>query len=196
MNASRFDRSVERSLGSQLHRLTRGVPRRKRDEALRDVWLVLQGDYGGQIYLTVPLVCIPRRTMPRIGQLLREMDTLAWGCNGLDGASVRLVRPRTIAELERDCLLDEFTREEVATAYGFESWDAFVAENRMFVSGGMGGGSLFNRAVWLHEEFLGKPVSQAQDLVDELRGANCEEVRAMDWPSRVKQLLDLQQEPS
>lgn len=192
MNKTRFDRWVDHRISSQIHRMLRGVRRRDRRKALADVWLVLEGDYGGQIYLSVPFQSIARKA--RIGQLLREMDTLAWRCNGRCGASARLVRPRSIAELERECPLDdEFTREEVAAAYGHPSWDAFVADNRMFLSGGMGGGYLRENQLWLHDEFLGRNIvpDGVQPLLDELRGATNEQIRSMDWIGRAHELLGL-----
>ena len=194
MNASRFDRWIDHRISSQIHRMLRGVRRRNRRKALADIWLVLEGDYGGQIYLSVPLQCVARNA--RIGQLLREMDTLAWRCNSHYGASARLVRSRSIAELERDC--GEFAREDVATAFGHESWNSFVAENRMFISGGMGGGRLSEKQLWLHDEFLGRDnfPTGVQPLVNELRGATSEEIQSMDWTKRAHALLGLQHERS
>ncbi len=45
---------------------------------------VLQGDYGGQIYLTVPVIGTGRQN---IDTLLSELDAIAWPDNEGDGAS-------------------------------------------------------------------------------------------------------------
>lgn len=45
---------------------------------------VLQGDFGGQVYLTVPVVGTDKRN---IETLLSELDAIAWSVNEGDGAS-------------------------------------------------------------------------------------------------------------
>lgn len=51
-------------------------------------WLVLEGDYGGQIYLTVPKSLVGENADTKT--LLAELDAKAWDCNEGEGASVYL----------------------------------------------------------------------------------------------------------
>jgi len=49
--------------------------------------LIMEGDYGGQIYLTCPMKyvqCGPEA----IKQLILELDSMAWACNEGDGAEI------------------------------------------------------------------------------------------------------------
>ncbi|OGL95048.1 hypothetical protein A2348_04755 [Candidatus Uhrbacteria bacterium RIFOXYB12_FULL_58_10] len=188
----RFDLSIDRFIRSQLFRLLYRVPKRDRCQALSDVWLILEGDYGGQIYLSVPWQCVARTA--RIGELLRGIDALCWGCNALAGASARLVRPRSAAKIVAELTLNGDAPAEVAAAFGFESLDEFVEANRMFVSGGMGGGQLLQNRLWLHDELRGRDivVEGVQPLLDELRGATNGEIRDMDWNGQAMRLLSLQ----
>jgi hypothetical protein len=47
-------------------------------------WFVLEGDWGGQVYLTIP---IAMTTAERARQALRIIDALEWFCNDRQGAS-------------------------------------------------------------------------------------------------------------
>lgn len=49
------------------------------------MWLVMEGDWGGQIYLTVRLDKLGKDVDPN--DLLRALDTRAWGCNEGEGLS-------------------------------------------------------------------------------------------------------------
>ena len=53
------------------------------DEARADACtaLVMEGGYGGQTYLTCPLSSV-RCTLENLRQLLDELNSLAWGCDG------------------------------------------------------------------------------------------------------------------
>lgn len=135
----------------------------KLDERFRrqGVWLVLEGDYGGQIYLTIPWQMIGEKA--EICTLLEKMDQLAWAGNEGEGASAYLYAP---AEAK-------LTKEDG-------------------VGGGMGGGEL-HLDLWMHNEFHGQPQFPDHPLqqdVDVLRGASCEEVKAMNWGSQARLLLD------
>ena len=48
-------------------------------------YLVLEGDWGGQIYLTIPWELVGPNA--KVSELLRKMDEASWGCNNGDGAS-------------------------------------------------------------------------------------------------------------
>jgi hypothetical protein len=62
----------------------RFIDLRQRD--VESTWLVLQGDWGGQVYLTVPSSLLGPNAKPQ--GLLSEMDKYAWDCNEGDGASL------------------------------------------------------------------------------------------------------------
>lgn len=131
------------------------------------MWLVLEGDWGGQIYLTVPWDFVGCRA--RIKTLLAKFDRLAWGCNRGDGSSAYIFwKDESHLEMER----------EVGCPCG--------------VSGGMGGGGLFEDAPWMHDEFYGRPVSLAQEVLDDLRGVTAADIATMDFVNIIITLLDLQ----
>lgn len=99
-------------------------------------WLVFEGDWGGQIYLSVPWLLVGPKAC--IHRLLTDMDRCAWGCNGGDGASADLHSPdRDIAGLR---------------LMGMEVDSDFEASIRTSVSGGMGGGKLLDR-LWTCQAF-------------------------------------------
>lgn len=192
MNAQRFDRMIEHRIRSRLQKLCHRVPRRERRNVLADLWLVLQGDWGGQIYLTAPWKCVAHNA--KIGELLRSMNGLAWGCNGQDGVDAWLTRPRSVANIERDAQLDGVPREVMAESLGFASWAEFVEVQGLFVPGGMGGGRLLRDRLWLHDEFEGNDSmypAEVQPLLDELRGATNEQIKEMNWRERAMKSLGL-----
>lgn len=155
MNSTDFDRDIEETLGKQFAELYERTPEAQRPLLADDLWLVLEGGYGDQVYLTVPFRCLRDRAQTGIGLLLRELDLAESGGNeaALDHANVRLVRPRTEEELEAIGRESGATRDELAAAYGM-SWETFAATNRMYVPGGSGGGGqLEDDRVWLHHDF-------------------------------------------
>ncbi len=96
-------------------------------------WLVLEGDWGGQIYLTVPLALVGPNA--RIFDLLQEIDKREWGCNEEDGASALVYSPEATLDRMR--------------AYGAD--EDFIKEMRSDMghySGGCGGGELTD-GLWL-----------------------------------------------
>lgn len=159
MNTEAFDRDAEDTLGKQFAEICKRTPEDQRPGLVDDLWLILEGEYGYHIHLTVPLRCLRDRGQLGIGPLLRELDLTASGGREamLDGASVRLVRPRTEEGLEAIGRKAGATRIELATAYGM-TWETFVAENRMYVPGGPEGGRLEVDRVWLHHRFRSDPV--------------------------------------
>ena len=54
----------------------------------RTVYLVLEGDWGGQIYLTVPFSKVGLNA--KLGELLQMLDKAAWSCNDEEGAGIAL----------------------------------------------------------------------------------------------------------
>jgi hypothetical protein len=97
-------------------------------------WLVLKGDWGGQIYLTVPAKLVGRGA--DIATLLRELDAAAWSCNEGDGASYYYAKDG------RSTLLAKLFKRVGRSDLSRKNW----------VIGGMGGGYLTD-GLWLHEEF-------------------------------------------
>jgi len=100
-------------------------------------WLVLEGDFGGQIYLTVPWSQVGPNA--RIHQLLTELDKLAWGSNEGEGAGIDLYSP--------DAMIAQFK------SAGVEQIDPELEQEfRSHISGGMGGGELHDQ-LWTNGEF-------------------------------------------
>ncbi len=54
--------------------------------------LVLEGDWGGQIYLTVPWTLVGED--PQIAELHQILDEIAWACNGGEGMHMYFVDSR------------------------------------------------------------------------------------------------------
>lgn len=52
-----------------------------------DAYLVMEGDWGGQIYLVCP-VNLVKCDEKALDQLLSELDEIAWECNGGEGAGI------------------------------------------------------------------------------------------------------------
>lgn len=63
------------------------------DEAARDAdtALILEGDWGGQIYLACPLRVV-EASEEVLHRLLKDLDRAAWECNEGDGVGLRLER--------------------------------------------------------------------------------------------------------
>ena len=52
------------------------------------IWLAMEGDWGGQHYLTVPIKHLTKHTSRKaITRTLNIMDKIAWDCNKGDGCS-------------------------------------------------------------------------------------------------------------
>ncbi len=106
-------------------------------------WYVLEGDWSGQVYATVPKNLVPGRyAETRLWNALRLMDRLCWECNDGGGTSL---------------LLDSQTPTERTTCR-WSPQESFVRgwklAGRTF--GGAGGGRLVHGDLWLHPEILGK----------------------------------------
>lgn len=132
------------------------------------VWLVLEGEYGGQVYLTIPWKFIGSHA--RICTLFAKFDLFALGHNDGQGRRAYLYwKDEKHMEMERE--------------YGCICG----------VAGGMGGGGLEEEWPWLHEIFFGE-VSRGEDqiVLDVIRGATCEQVVAMNWGSTICELLNLE----
>ena len=53
-----------------------------------NAYVVMEGDWGGQIYLTCPVryvIC----DEDMLKKLLKKLDHMCWKCNGGDGAAIR-----------------------------------------------------------------------------------------------------------
>ena len=106
-------------------------------------WYVLEGDWGGQVYATVPTKLVRARdAKTRLRTALRMLDQVCWPCNEGGGASV-LLNAQTPTDLTS------------------RSWNARESRVRGWtlageVFGGMGGGRLVRGDLWLHVEVLGR----------------------------------------
>ena len=66
--------------------------------AIINAWLVLSGDWGGQIYLTVPIHLIGQNE--NIVELLAWLDELSWDCNEGEGSEAIIITGEIDPELE------------------------------------------------------------------------------------------------
>ncbi len=111
-------------------------------------WLVFSGDWGGQIYATVPVSMLCDITKVEIAALLRDLDQGAWASNNLEGADAWVV------DLEGPMcgsVADFIPR--------LEGWRSLCA-----IEGGMGGGEFLEGEMWFHDEFLKKGVEEINRL--------------------------------
>lgn len=134
-------------------------------------WYVFEADFGGEIFLTIPVDLVPgwvgRR---RLRRLLRILNAGTWGKSTEEGCQVRIVedhlqqpysvRPEEWKEFRQynytslvqtgveipDAMFEEGS-EELETR--LSHWKAVG-----YISGGMGGGYLLNEDVWFHYELL------------------------------------------
>ncbi|MFA6476374.1 MAG: hypothetical protein WCV68_03050 [Candidatus Paceibacterota bacterium] len=116
-----------------------------RESVFTDWWLIFEGDWGGQIYLTVPLSLIGPRA--RILTLSRKLDDVAWDCNEGEGSSIYIYSPSAITQ-------------QIA------EFDCDPATDLNHIPGGMGGGHISEEAVWIHEEFQPDMIAEAWLLLD------------------------------
>jgi len=100
--------------------------------------LVFEGDYGGQIYLTIPVSMIASLSEDYLITILIKLDNFCWSCNKGEGGSAHLrdVEAQRQEWIKNPELRGELTEEEYA--YG--------------VIGGMGGGMMIDDQLWLHED--------------------------------------------
>ena len=88
----------ERPLGRVLKELSGDYFEPLRDLELArqfsDAYVVMEGDWGGQIYLTAP-VRLVRCTMKDLERLLARLDRIAWLCNEGEGCGVFFERHAT-----------------------------------------------------------------------------------------------------
>jgi len=88
------------SNGKRFHRLQKEVDRLTAELGQQDFWLVLEGDWSGQTYLTVPWKMVGRRS--RIATLLGEMDLFAWPCNEKKGRAAYIDRKDDVQSEENE----------------------------------------------------------------------------------------------
>ncbi len=116
-----------------------------RESVFTDWWLIFEGDWGGQIYLTVPLSLIGPRAL--ILTLSRKLDDIAWDCNGGDGSSIYIYSPS-------------------ATTHQMAEFDCDPVTDLRHIGGGMGGAQISEKAVWIHDEFQPAMIAEAWLLLD------------------------------
>ena len=80
--------------GGKLRELMEGADSFKSYDDLKtaktdpDAYVIMEGDWGGQIYLTCPakyIVC----DEDVLKEILKKLDQTSWECNGGDGAGIR-----------------------------------------------------------------------------------------------------------
>ncbi|MDF1497256.1 MAG: hypothetical protein P1P90_04300 [Patescibacteria group bacterium] len=116
-------------------------------------WLIMEGDFGGQIYLTVPLKLLGSKANPI--QLLAELDKIAWDCNEGDGTYLYLHSPSLCLKAMQTATIEDED----------EDFDPEALAN--WISGGMGGGEC-QSTIWIHPEFSKLPtrVARIHELLD------------------------------
>jgi hypothetical protein len=135
--------------------------------AERDVrrWIVFEGDWGGQIYASVPLSMLPADfTVREVDDFLKSLDRVSWESNEGEGASWSIVqdcgviRGKVLEDVANEAMLPgnvlpaEMLREPLDDCEPrLEGWVLVGG-----VTGGMGGGGLLNDDVWFHHEFVKK----------------------------------------
>ncbi|MDO8425482.1 MAG: hypothetical protein Q7T01_03135 [bacterium] len=148
---------------------------------LRDLWLVLEGDDGGQVYLTCPLSLIPGVELITPEECDRRFDAAepTHALYAYTGESDYLV---AVLPLNAGQLHKELDRYAWPTNEG-KGCSARVddATHGNTVSGGMGGGKLLHNALWLHREFVGT-ASHYRDKERPQPGA---------WRARAMELLGI-----
>ncbi len=144
--------------------------------AERDVrrWLVFEGDWGGQIYASVPLSMLPADfTVREVDDFLKTFDRSSWESNEDEGASWSIVqdcgviRGKVLEDVANEAMLPgnvlpaEILSEPLDDCEPrLEGWVLVGG-----VTGGMGGGGLMNDDVWFHHAFIKK----GHEEVDRLR---------------------------
>jgi hypothetical protein len=143
-------------------------------------WYVFEGDWGGQIFLTIPVDMVPvwvdRR---RLRRLLRLLNGAAWGCQEPeDGASVYIVEdvigePYWLTDEQSSELwrLNHDRAREIGVQIPDTMFEPFEPETRLpgwkavgAVSGGMGGGVLLDGDLWVHYEWLFRGLEQINEI--------------------------------
>ena len=111
---------------------------------LRDAWIVLNADWGGQVLLTCPVAEV-RCDDATLHQLHCDLLSISWGDGELDDGSV-------------------------AEEYGSEgeSIYLFKAPAGYGIPGGMGGGANLPEP-WVHEEFVDRGLRES--ILAVLRGS-------------------------
>ncbi len=136
-------------------------------------WYVFEGDWGGQVYASVPLEVISEVTDDQLHAFLSACDDIAWACNEGEGVGTCVVEDRgagpdwddesdagcdaidtwyklqEAVSAERMCGPADMFKSSVSLLSGLTSWSAVGG-----VTGGMGGGLLLADDLWLHDEFL------------------------------------------
>ena len=136
--------------------------------------LVLEGDWGGQTYLTVPAKFVGEKANP--GQLLKEMNNFAWDCNCSDkiveetGGDGSMMFIEELMEFEGMKPLELWVDEEFHATRRFrqgEHWHSISVD-----------------------ELAPRDFSPETDMPPQVE-FTCEEVWGMKWGERVRQYLDL-----
>lgn len=87
----------ERPLGHMMNKAygTPFEPLRSLEDARRagDAHVILQGDWGGQIYVTAPIAEV-RCSVENLAELLKNIDASQWECNDGEGADIFFERMR------------------------------------------------------------------------------------------------------
>lgn len=146
----------------------------------RDVkrWMVFEGDWGGQIYASIPLSMLPLDfTVANANDLLKDFEKAEWESNEGEGGSWYIVQDCGVINRRHveDVALEAMLPGNVQPADmcrvpltdftpRLEGW--VLVGN---VMGGMGGGGLLEGDVWFHHDFLRKGLVELNRLRFRLR---------------------------
>ena len=125
-------------------------------------WLVLEGDWGGQIYMTIPLSQLSDDfSLNNALELLRVIDGVECGSNEGEGADLYVFQDCGYIATEK--MFAQVMNElggNLVPASMFETpqtSDGCTFQIVGFVSGGMGGGLLLSDRVWMYSSLQQSP---------------------------------------
>ncbi len=154
-------------------------------------WIVLEGDWGGQVYATIPVHLMPAwARRKRIRKALRRIDRLNWKQS--DGTSVYVIQD--FGPIDTDTMFAGVADNDEATAlilaqealtraqetaprgvlveYTYAEpldWPDSVTHVHGWkmvggVTGGMGGGYLLQNEIWLHPHILARGLDEVNHV--------------------------------
>ena len=118
----------------------------------------MEGDWGGQIYLSIPFALLPDDiTFEQIDFALEAIDAESWDCNEGDGRSWNILQDCGFFD-DTDEGMADWQKTSMALPFHITPASMFNKEQQK-LGGAVGheaGGLLHDDKMWLHDEFVGK----------------------------------------